>query len=108
MTAPTLLAITAPTASIIAAVISAVTALTVLVGGLFINKKIKGIEHQSNFDIETHKSDLAASQAAGTRAEDARQLIARYRDPLLRTAYDFQSRLYNILRPGGFQGGRDP
>jgi hypothetical protein len=108
MTASTALAIAAPTASVIAAVIAAVASVAVLVGGFFVNKRIKSLELQAGLDIETHKSGLAASQAAETRAEDARRLMARYRDPLLRTAYDFQSRLYNILRPGGFRGGRDP
>jgi hypothetical protein len=35
-------------------------------------------------------------------------VVARYRDPLLRSAYDLQSRIYNIYRPGGFKGNRDP
>src|ERR1700761_1186413 len=47
--------------------------------------------------------------AEKNRAEEAGRIVARYRDPLLRSAYDLQSRIYNIYRPGGgFRGGRDP
>jgi hypothetical protein len=42
------------------------------------------------------------------RQAEAERLVARYRDPLLRTAFDLQSRLYNILRPNGFRGGQEP
>jgi len=46
--------------------------------------------------------------AEKNRAAEASRVIARYRDPLLRSAYDLQSRIYNAYRPGGFRGGRDP
>jgi hypothetical protein len=88
---------TAPLASIVVAIVAATISLISLGAGFFTSRK-----------LEEFKSQLAASQAAANRADEAQRLVARYRDPLLRTAYDFQSRLYNIHRPGGFRVGPDP
>jgi hypothetical protein len=41
-------------------------------------------------------ADLEDRTRARARAEDAAALMARYRDPVLRAAYDLQSRIYNI------------
>jgi hypothetical protein len=42
------------------------------------------------------QSRLAEESRAKTKAEQLNDLMARYRDPLLRSAFDLQSRLYNI------------
>ena len=83
--------------TLVVACISAAFSIFSLVAGYFVNR-----------NFEQFKIRLAASQAATERAEDAQRLVAKYRDPLLRTAYDFQSCMYNLLRPGGFRGGSDP
>jgi hypothetical protein len=36
-------------------------------------------------------------RAGEERAADAAKILARFRDPLVRAAYDLQSRLYNIV-----------
>lgn len=46
--------------------------------------------------LDTHDREAQASEAA--------RLVAKYRDPLLRSAYDLQSRIYNIYQRG-FRGG---
>ncbi|RSH94397.1 hypothetical protein EHS25_004200 [Saitozyma podzolica] len=48
--------------------------------------------------LDTHDREAQASEAA--------KLVAKYRDPLLRSAYDVQSRIYNIYERG-FRGGAD-
>jgi hypothetical protein len=76
----------------------------------------------SAFGVEwlRRRGDKARLALAETRAHEDRELaekakneeadrvISRYRDPLLRSAYDLQSRIYNVYRPGGFRVGRDP
>src|SRR5689334_5277277 len=47
------------------------------------------------------QSRLAREQAAESKAAQAATLVARFRDPLLESAFDLQSRLYNVLRTGG-------
>jgi hypothetical protein len=43
------------------------------------------------------QAELDRRARVETKAEEAATLMARYRDPLLRAAFDLQSRLYNIL-----------
>jgi hypothetical protein len=43
-------------------------------------------------------SELEALQQAEQRRLDTEKVVARYREPLARAAYDLQSRLYNILQ----------
>jgi hypothetical protein len=42
------------------------------------------------------QSRLAEESRAKTKAEQLRELMGRYRDPLLHSAFDLQGRLYNI------------
>jgi len=44
------------------------------------------------------RDELDRLRLAEQRRHDARQLAARYHEPLARAAYDLQSRLFNILR----------
>jgi hypothetical protein len=53
------------------------------------------------------ESELAQRREAATKADEAARLVAKYRDPLLRSAYDLQSRIYNVYRRG-FSGRADP
>lgn len=43
-----------------------------------------------------HELEMAKSRA--TKEELVEELMSRYREPLLRAAYDLQSRIYNIIR----------
>lgn len=66
-------------------------------------------KHDENMAVlEKFKDDLARSRDADTKTAEARQLVGRYRDPLLLSAFDLQSRIYNVLRSGGFTGRRHP
>lgn len=84
---------TATAASIIVAVLSAVVAVVSLIFGYRNQNRLEQFRHQ-----------LQREQEEERRARDARELVARYRGPLLRTAFDLQSRLYNMLGPNGFRG----
>ena len=44
----------------------------------------------------TYQLDLAKSRA--TKEQQVEELMSRYREPLLRAAFDLQSRIYNIIR----------
>jgi len=59
-------------------------------------------------EFETFKDGLARSREADTKSQEAARLVARYRDPMLRSAFDLQSRIYNVYRPGGFTLDKDP
>ena len=48
----------------------------------------------------THQLDLEAKRA--TKEEQVEELMSRYREPLLRAAFDLQSRIWNIIRQGFF------
>jgi len=59
-------------------------------------------------DLEAFRDGLTRGRDADTKAQEAARLVAKYRDPLLRSAFDLQSRIYNIYRPGGFTLEKDP
>lgn len=124
----------APAASILVAIISAVVSVSVATGvelsrrrssrqiqelqrtsskeieelRVQSSKEIERLRAQQLLDLEGFKDELAKSRESATKAEEARRLVARYRDPLLRSAFDLQSRLYNVLQVRGFRGRRDP
>lgn len=58
-------------------------------------------------EIEEHRALLDKRAKAERKAEDAEELFAKYRDPLLQAAYDLQSRLYNALGDIGLGGVDD-
>ncbi|MET8152432.1 hypothetical protein ACIBSW_18705 [Actinoplanes sp. NPDC049668] len=62
---------------------------------------------QSRFNAELADTLLRKREADNKTAE-ARRLVARYRDPLLISSFDLQSRIFNVMRPDGFRGGRHP
>jgi hypothetical protein len=72
------------------------------------DKELENLRAANASALEEVKDQLARSREAETKADEAARVIAKYRDPLLRSAYDLQSRIYNVYRPGGFRGGRDP
>jgi len=74
------------------------------------DKELEDLRAQLAITLEEAKDQLTRSREAATKADEAERLVAKYRDPLLRSAYDLQSRIYNIYRPGGhgFTGSTDP
>jgi hypothetical protein len=72
------------------------------------DKELEEFRNAGALALEEVKDRLARGREAATKVEEAARLITRYRDPLLRSAYDLQSRIYNVCRPGGFRGNRDP
>ncbi|MGI8685894.1 MAG: hypothetical protein ACR2MO_12560 [Acidimicrobiales bacterium] len=46
----------------------------------------------------THELDLQQSRT--TKEQQVEELMSRYREPLLRAAFDLQSRIYNIIKQG--------
>jgi hypothetical protein len=72
------------------------------------DKALEEFRSESAMALEQFRDRRNRELAEEARTEEANRVIARYRDPLLRSAYDLQSRIYNIYRPGGFRGGRDP
>jgi hypothetical protein len=71
-------------------------------------KELEKFRSDSAIELEKFRTQSNKDLVEKTRTDEANRVIARYRDPLLRSAYDLQSRIYNIYRPGGFTGGRDP
>jgi hypothetical protein len=81
---------TAAQASIIVAVIS-------LVGVVF-SLGWNAVQQRRITELEERKR---SEREAETKAAQAAALVARFRDPLLGSAYDLQSRLYNALSKAG-------
>ncbi len=74
-------------ATIIAAVISYYT-----------SKKLNAKQNKASQDIEILKHQLERSREAETKSEQLQSIMKRYRDPLLRSAFELQSRFFNILK----------
>ena len=72
------------------------------------DEKLEKFRSESAVALEQARDQRTRALSDETKAEEAERVIAKYRDPLLRSAYDLQSRIYNVYRPGGFKGGRDP
>jgi hypothetical protein len=111
------------TVALAVAGISGVVSLTAAIGVELLrrrgDRKIQSLKNEQDenleklrgaqaFALEQAKDELARGREAATKADEAARVVAKYRDPLLRSAYDLQSRIYNVYRPGGFGGGRDP
>jgi hypothetical protein len=97
-------------AAVVVAVVSAILSLTSAIGVELLRRhsvrqlEVLRIDYQR--DLERFKDDLARTREADSKVEESQRLVALYRDPLLRSAYDLQSRIYNIAR--GYSGHRDP
>jgi hypothetical protein len=115
--------VSATTASILVAILSAIVSVGTATGLEYSRRRssreIESLRTDQQRELERFKTDqqrelekfrneLTISREVATKAEEALRIVARYRDPLLRSAFDLQSRLYNVLRPGGFRGGRSP
>lgn len=113
------------TVAILIACISGAISLTAGIGVEWLRRrgdnKIASLKHAQDEELEDlrarlavalerAKDQLARSRETATKADEAARLVSKYRDPLLRSAYDLQSRIYNIYRPGGFgfTGTADP
>jgi hypothetical protein len=69
--------------AVIAAIVAIVSAAITIVG---------------QFRLARFKAQLDQEKESQTKQEQARQVLARYRDPLAHAAYDLQAKLFNILR----------
>ncbi len=88
---------TPATVAIVVAVISAGIALASATG-------VELLRRRANRELEVVKHDLAEQRAANDRRAQTAELVRAYRNPLLRAAYDLQSRIWNIH--SGFRGRR--
>jgi hypothetical protein len=96
-----------PTSLIIACISGGVSLAAVAVGEWSRRHYARKLALQAK-DLEAFRDGLTRSRDADTKAQEAARLVAKYRDPLLRSAFDLQSRIYNIYRPGGFTLEKDP
>jgi hypothetical protein len=72
------------------------------------DEELERFRSKSAIALEEVRDQRTRALAEESKADEAKRVISKYRDPLLRSAYDLQSRIYNVYRPGGFRGGRDP
>lgn len=96
-----------------AVVVAVVSATLSLITGISVEllrrrsvRQLEVLRSDYQRDLERFKDDLTRTREADSKAEESQRLVAFYRDPLLRSAYDLQSRIYNIAR--GYIGWRDP
>lgn len=66
---------------------------------------VEVLRRRANRELEFVKHELAEQRAANDRQAQTAELVRAYRNPLLRAAYDLQSRIWNIHR--GFRGRGD-
>lgn len=71
---------------IVVALVSGVVSLTAAAIALFSNRSVARLG-----------SELEEQRRLASKREQAEELRARYRDPLLGTVFDLQSRLYNVV-----------
>jgi hypothetical protein len=76
-------------AEIVVAIVSAAVAIASGAISIYGQTRVTRLEHQ-----------LQQRREAENRKAKTEALIARYRDPLIKSAYDLQSRLYNIVQQG--------
>ena len=88
--------------TVIPIVVAAVSAVVALVSAFLVER----VRRSANRELEALKDRLARQQAEQDRRDRVAELVAAYQNPMLRAAYDLQSRIYNIGR--GFRGARDP
>lgn len=86
------------TVAIVVAVLSAVLALFSAIG-------VEVLRRRGRRELEVVKHELAEQRAANDRHAQTAELVRAYRNPLLRAAYDLQSRIWNVH--GGFRGRGD-
>ena len=88
------------TAATTVAVISAVIALLSAVGVELIRRRaslqLARFTKESDAELVRLRNDLAAEAEARTRNAQLAELVRAYQNPVLRSAYDLQSRIYNI------------
>ena len=98
------MAVSATVVPVVVAVITTVTSLVMFVANRQENARQEESRRTMQQELEEFKAALAKRAADESKASDALALVARYREPLLRAAYDLQSRLYNALRGPGIRG----
>jgi hypothetical protein len=69
--------------------------------------KLERLRSEQAKELEEFKDRLMRRHEATAKADEAARLVAKYRDPLLRSAFDLQSRIWNVYA-GEFTGRRDP
>jgi hypothetical protein len=69
--------------------------------------KLERLRSEQAKELEEFKDRLMRRHEATAQADEAARMVAKYRDPLLRSAFDLQSRIWNVYA-GEFRGGRDP
>ena len=67
-------------------------------------EKLERLRSEQAKELEEFKDRLTRRHEATAKAHEAARLVAKYRDPLLRSAFDLQSRIWNVYE-GGFRGG---
>lgn len=88
--------------TIIAAIISGIGVISATIIAAVISyytsKKLNVKQNKASQDIEILKHQLERSREAETKSEQLQSIMKRYRDPLLRSAFELQSRFFNILK----------
>lgn len=80
---------------VVALVTSIVAILTALISAI--------VTYYGQIRATRLEQELQAQREARSAEAQTRQIISRYRDPLLSSAFDLQSRLYNIVTLGFLQ-----
>lgn len=94
--------------AVISAGISIATAFGVEISRRRSTADLTRAQAENDRQLERLRDQLSRSRDVDAKAAQSQDVVSRYREPLLLSAYDLQSRFYNILRPGGFQGRRHP
>jgi len=100
---------TAEAAVVVAVVSAALSLITGISVELLRRRSVRQLEVlRSDYqrDLEMFKDNLTRTREVDSKVEESQRLVTFYRDPLLRSAYDLQSRIYNIAH--GYSAWRDP
>ena len=96
-----------------AVVVAVMSAALLLITGISVEllrrrsvRQLEVLRSDYQRDLEMFKDNLTRTRKVDSKVEESQRLVAFYRDPLLRSAYDLQSRIYNIAH--GYSAWRDP
>lgn len=62
------------------------------------NKEITSVKAETDRELARVNADLQKERDERILKQEARTIVAKFRDPLLHAAYDLQSRIFNILK----------
>jgi hypothetical protein len=73
------------------------TQLTIAIIAAVISLVSAGVAVTGQFRVARYQASIEANREISEKEDEARRIVARFREPLCQAAFDLQSRLYNMM-----------